>query len=108
MAPEWRDAYLKDKRAQGYYQIEGPGMINDSIDFTPHKVIGLASMIDSNIIWATPKANIIHLTKKSINKNRVKVEESKRSLAIMTDWWEGIGFGIDQIVWTTASAASSS
>jgi hypothetical protein len=108
VAPEWLEAYLKDKRSLGYYQITGPNQINANIDFTPHQVIGLPSMIGSGVVWATPKSNIIHLTKKSINKNRVRVEESKRELAIMTDWWEGFGFGINEIVWTNSGASSGS
>jgi hypothetical protein len=108
MSPTWERAYLEDKRAQGYYQISGPGQINKSVDFTPFTVKGLPSMEGSNVIFATPKANMIHLTKKSINANKFNIEESKRQLAVMTDWWEGIGFGINQIVWTNHGTGSAS
>lgn len=108
MSKKWRKAYLRDKRANGFYQIKSDKEIDESIDFDPRMVKGLASMNGSDDIWITPKSNVIHRTKKFINSNRFKVEESKRQVFVMTDWWEGIGFGIDEIVWTTASAGSGS
>jgi hypothetical protein len=108
MSPSWVRAYLTDKRAQGFYQISGPGQIDRSVDFTPLTVKGLPSMEGKNDIFATPKANMIHLSKKSINQNRFNIEESKRQLAVMTDWWEGFGFGINEIVWTNYGTGSAS
>jgi hypothetical protein len=52
----------------------------------------------------TPKANLLHLTKKSKNSASFKVEEAKRNVAIMTDWWEGFGFGLNEVVWTNVKA----
>lgn len=108
MSPTWAKAYLRDKRSNGFYTINGAGEIDYSIDFTPHKVRPLPSMAGSGDLWATPKANIIHLQKKTINKNKVNIEELKRQIFVATDWWEGIGFGINEIVWTTVGAASGS
>jgi hypothetical protein len=100
MAPKWLRAFLKDKRAQGYYQITKPGDIDNTLDFSPAKVIGLPSMIGTDDLFITPKANLLHLTKKGKNSASFKVEESKRNVAIMTDWWEGFGFGLNEVVWT--------
>jgi hypothetical protein len=108
MSKRWERAYLTDKRANGFYQISGEGQINKKVDFVPQEVKGLASMAGSNVLWATPKANMVHLTKKDINKNKVNIEESKRQVFLMTDWWEGIGFGINEIVWTTYGTGSGS
>jgi hypothetical protein len=30
-----------------------------------------------------------------------KIEESKRQVFFMSDWYEGIGFGLNEAVWTT-------
>jgi hypothetical protein len=100
MAPRWQRAFLKDKRAQGYYQITKPGEIDNTLDFSPAKVIGLPSMIGTNDLFITPRENLLHLTKKGKNSATFKVEESKRCVSIMTDWWEGFGFGLNEIVWT--------
>jgi len=106
MSPSWKRKFLKDKRALGYYQIKGANEIDDSIDFTPSNVIGLPSMEGTNDIWATPVGNFLHITKKGENSSKVNIEESKRCLAIMTDWYEGLGFGINETVWTNVAAAA--
>lgn len=107
-SPSWVRAYQEDKRAQGFYTIKGPEEIDVNIDFTPFKLRGLPSMEESNVLFCTPKQNMIHLMKKTINQNRVNIEESKRQVFIMTDYWEGIGFGINEIVWTNYGTGSDS
>ena len=108
MSQRWVKAYLRDKRAQGLYTIKGPGEIDGSVDFLPFEVQILPSMAGTSDIFATPKENMIHLTKKDVNKNRFNIEESKRQVFLMTDWWEGVGFGINQAVWTNVPAGSGS
>lgn len=104
MSPKWARAFLKDKRTLGYYTIDGANKIDNSLDFAPAKVYGLPSMIGTDDIWITPQSNFLHLTKKGENASKVKIEESKRCLAIMTDWWEGLGFGLKEVVWTNVPA----
>lgn len=108
MSPYWAKAYLRDKRTNGFYTIKSQGEIDLSIDFAPQTVVPLPSMAGTNDIFATPKENMIHLTKKDSNRNKFNIEESKRQVFLMTDWWEGIGFGIDQAVWTNVTAGSGS
>jgi hypothetical protein len=101
VAPKWKRAFLKDKRSLGYYEITAPGQIDDTLDFSPARVIGLPSMIGSDDLWATPIDNFLHVTRYGENASKFKIEESKRCVSIMTDWWEGLGFGINETVWTT-------
>jgi hypothetical protein len=107
VAPKWQRAFLKDKRAQGYYQITKPGDIDNTLDFSPAKVHGLPSMIGTDDLFITPRENLLHLTKKGRNSANFKVEESKRCVSIMTDWWEGFGFGLNEVVWTNVPEPSS-
>ena len=100
VAPKWRRAFLKDKRAMGHYQITSPGQIDDTLDFAPVQVVGLPSMINTDDLWITPRNNFLHVTKNMNNSKIFKVEESKRCVSILTDWWEGLGFGINELVWT--------
>ena len=74
--------------------------INTGIDFTPLKIKGLASMVETNDIFCTPSENFLHISPATITKNTFKLEESKRSVAVLGDWSEGLGFGINQAVWT--------
>ncbi len=111
LSPQFYRAFLRDKRAQGFYQITGPNEIDDSVDFSPRRVKGLPSMNGTSDMWATPKANKIHLMKKSQNMRRFEVQKFDRQVKIMTDWWEGVGFGINEAVFMTeetANAASGS
>jgi hypothetical protein len=98
MSPKWVRAYFRDKRAQGFYDYKSDKDINSNIDFTPQQVVALPSMSGTGDIFATPKPNMIHLTKRSAGKNSFKIETLKRQVFFYTDWWEGVGFGIDGAV----------
>jgi hypothetical protein len=93
--------YLRDKRAQGLYNLSKDGEIDNRVDFTQIRVHGLPSLNGEKFIFATPKENMMHITKKLANQTNFRVEEAKRQLSIMSDWYEGIGFGINEAVWTT-------
>lgn len=84
----------------GFYQNKSDQDINTGIDFTPLKIKGLASMVETNDIFCTPSENFLHISPATVTKNTFKLEESKRSVAVLGDWSEGLGFGINQAVWT--------
>ena len=100
MSPKWLLKYKRDKRLAGFYNISSDSEIHDTIDFTNHKLIGLPCLNDTDTFFATPKSNLFHLTKKGNNKSNIKVEEYRRTVSLMCDWWEGLGFGLDGAVWT--------
>lgn len=107
MSRKWYKKYMQDKRSQGFYQKTSDKEIDGGIDFTPLDVVPLASMVGTDDIFCTPKANFIHLSPATITKNNFKIEEAKRSVAVMGDWSEGLGFGIDEIVWTNKQKTAS-
>ncbi len=107
MSPQWAKYYHRDKRAQGFYTIASDAQIKNTIDFMPQMVVPLPSLSGTSVIFATPKTNLIHLTKKGENKNRFDLQESKRVVNILADWWEGIGFGINGAVWTNLQPTGS-
>jgi hypothetical protein len=100
MSRKWYKKYLQDKRAQGFYQKTSDAQIDGGIDFTPLDVVPLASMVGTDDIFCTPKANFLHVAPATLTKNNFKLEEAKRAVAVMGDWSEGLGFGINQAVWT--------
>jgi len=103
----WYKKYMQDKRAQGFYQRTSEKMIDAGIDFTPLDVKPLACMVGTDDIFCTPVENLLHITPATITKNQFKLEEAKRSVAVMADWAEGLGFGIDQAVWTNIQSTGS-
>ena len=100
MSHKWYKKYLQDKRSQGYYQRTSDQQIDGKIDFTPLDVKPLASMVGTDDIFCTPQINFLHVSPATITKNMFKIEEAKRAVAVMADWSEGLGFGINQAVWT--------
>ncbi|MGQ7868717.1 hypothetical protein [Sunxiuqinia sp. sy24] len=108
MSKYWTKKYLQDKRSQGFYQNKSDKEINTGIDFTPQDVKGLASMVGTDDIFCTPKENFLHLSPITMTKNQFKIEEAKRAVAVMGDWSEGLGFGINQAVWTNIQKSAGS
>lgn len=100
MSRNWYKKYMQDKRAQGFYQKSSDKEIDAGIDFTPQSVLPLAMMTGTDDIFCTPKANLLHITPETDTKNSFKIEEAKRVVSVMGDWWEGLGFGLNGAVWT--------
>ena len=107
MSRYWYKKYMQDKRAQGFYQKTSDKEIDGGIDFTPQSVKPLACMTGTSDIFCTPRANLVHITPETLTKNNFKVEEAKRNVAVMADWGEGLGFGINGAVWTNIQASGS-
>jgi len=107
MSRAWYKKYMQDKRAQGFYFKTSDAQIDGGIDFTPLNVKPMSSMVGTNDIFVTPQANFIWVTPATLTKNNFKLEEVKRSVAVMADWSEGLGFGINQAVWTNILPSGS-
>jgi hypothetical protein len=98
---------MQDKRAQGFYQKTSDKEIDNGIDFTPQSVKPLAAMTGTNDIFCTPKQNLLRLYSLSSERKNFTIEESKRVVSVMADWWEGVGLAYDQVVWTNITAGGS-
>ena len=107
MSRYWYKKYMQDKRAQHFYLKTSADQIDAGIDFTPLSVKPLASMTGTNDIWCTPESNFLYLSNATLTKNQYKIEEVKRSVAIMADWSEGLGFGVNKAVWTNIRPSGS-
>jgi len=107
MSRAWYKKYMQDKRAQGYYIKTSDKEIDGGIDFTPLDVKPLACMVGTDDIFCTPAENFLHLSPATFTKNSFKLEEAKRAVAVMADWSEGLGFGINQAVWTNIRKTGS-
>lgn len=102
--PKLVTQYLRDKRNTHGTDINyDPNKL--TIDFSSNKkIVGLPSMEGSKYIWATPDFNFLHFRKLG-GTTDPKVEESKREVFLMLDWWEAIGFGLNQLVYVYKPAA---
>lgn len=91
-------AYLRDKRnTHGTDVNYEAGKI--TIDFADNvKIKGLPSMAGSPYIWATPDENYLYIRRVN-GMSDPKVEEALRQVYLMLDWWEGLGFGYNPLVY---------
>lgn len=89
--------YHQDKRnthgADVNYNAEKP-----VVDFSTCELVGLPSMAGEKYFWATPVDNFLYIRRQNGMK-KPRVEESKREVFLMTDWWEGLGFGYNELVY---------
>ncbi|HVZ97975.1 MAG TPA: hypothetical protein VG847_13930 [Chitinophagaceae bacterium] len=69
-------------------------------DFENIQVIGRGSMTGVSKIWTTPKLNAIMAFKGGSNRGMVEVEKVDRMVKVYTDFWIGLGFIQDALVWT--------
>lgn len=74
------------------------GKDDTQVSKTNLTVVGLPSMIGSNGMWCTPKANAIKLLKRTENMNNFKIENVDRQVKLYTDYSTGIGFVINAAV----------
>lgn len=99
VSQEFQRAFLENKRAAGYYWLNGPEDINNRVDFTKQVVMGLPCMAGSKDMFAFTTGNLLWLTRK--DKFNFDVQKEDRYVKILGDWREGIGFGVNKMVWTT-------
>lgn len=88
--------YLRDKRNTHGTDVNYDAA-KPTVDFTNVEIVGLPSMKGEKRFWATPNGNFVYLRKQNGMK-KPKVEESKREVFLMLDWWEAVGFNYDALV----------
>lgn len=105
VSPKWKRAYLTDKRNTHGTDVNYQAN-KVTIDFMENfTLVGLPSMQGYDEIWATPKNNLLHI----INRERINppmMENVDRQVKVYGDWWEAIGFGINEYVFAGLIDAS--
>ena len=97
MEPKFLVNYFRDRRTTFGGNVDYTAGVT-TVDFSPNiELVGLPSMEGSGYIWGTPAVNFVHLRKSNGMKDP-KVEEAKREVALMLDWYEAIGFDYNQLV----------
>lgn len=97
MSPFWVRKYLRDKRNE-----HGTDVNYDSnklsVDFYDNcKIVGFPSMAGTDDIFVTPSFNMKHVKRTGTNKPP-KVETQKREVYLMDDWYEGLGFDLNELI----------
>ncbi len=77
------------------------------LDFVNGKLAPVASMTGSDYLIATPAWNLVHL-RRAKTEIPFEVEVQKRQLSVYTDWFECLGFLVDEYVYAYAPGWSQS
>lgn len=92
--------YVEGRRTKynsTYFQVTDKNLIQD---FETTAVVGRASLTGVNKIWSTIQGNGIMAFKGGANRNIVEVEKVDRQVKVYTDFWIGMGFIQDSLVFT--------
>lgn len=100
MAPEIFTAYKRGKRQKYNQNYEQEADKTSLADYPNLKVAGFLSHTGSTKIWTTPEGNAIEAMKKVGNDQIFKIEEARRVVDILTDYYKGIGFEQERYVYT--------
>jgi hypothetical protein len=101
VAPEMETAYLRKVRDLGSYTISTDKQVENRIDFSNVVIKGVPSMTGTKHCFATTGDNIVHLTTRDMSKSNCDIQKADRQVKVLMDWWEGLGFGCNQMVIAT-------
>lgn len=87
------------RKAMNSQYLQQPNL-QEVTDYPNIKVVGLPSMAGSDVIFSTPAYNRVRHTKKANLMDNMKVEEQKRAVQIMTDFWDSLNFLLPEEVFT--------
>jgi hypothetical protein len=108
MSRTYRDKFrqgMNDKYNIAYAQTE---QLTRFRFFENVSVEGRASMINKTRIWTTPKFNLLFPVKGFSNKSAFDVQKQDRKIKFLTDWWQGVGFVQNKLIWTSAGEVPDS
>ena len=64
----------------------------------------LPSMAGENMIFTTPKENFIRLMNRNTGASNISIESVDRQIKVFADWYESVGFGIEEAVFAYVPA----
>lgn len=103
VAPKWLRAYRQAKRDMGLYNIN-VGQVNqldETIDFSNHKLVALPSMTGTDDMWGSVNNNLLWLTKREGNLAQASIQLHHYNVDILLDWFEALGFACNKMVWVS-------
>ncbi len=110
MSQEMQLNYLRDKRnVHGQVVTYTNEAQNVAIDFRPNwRIVPFGGMdvAGDNYIIATPRANLLHYLKTDGWRMEAP-QTSGRQVLLLADWFEGLGFGVNEMVYAYQGDASA-
>lgn len=100
-------SYMKRRRDLHGVDSNYGGFAN-LLEGTNMQLVPLPSMAGKDIIFATPKDNFIRLINRNDGASNIAVENVDRQIKVYADWYEAVGFGIEEAVFASVPAAEDS
>ena len=82
--------------------------VNPMLEGTNMTLVPLPSMSGKDIIFATPKENFLRVINRNDGASNIAVENVDRQIKVYADWYEAVGFGIEEAVFASVPAAADS
>lgn len=77
-------------------------------NLTGRNIVGLPSMNGSNVIFATPRGNMLRLIDIFDKPQVTDVQVADYKVKVFMEWWDGIGFWMNQLVLVSVDNGSGS
>lgn len=100
---KWFAAYHRKRRDLHGADNNYAGM-KDVIEGSNLTLVPLPSMTGQNILFTTPKENFVRLINRNNGASNITVESVDRQIKVFADWYESVGFGIEEAVFASVPA----
>jgi hypothetical protein len=104
---KWFAAYHKKRRDLHGQDLNYAGQ-KDVIEGTNMTLTPLPSMNGKEVIFCTPKENFIRLMNRNDGASNITIESVDRQVKIFADWYESVGFGIQEAVFASVPVSQAS
>ena len=103
LSRKWFSAYHRKRRDLHGTDNNYDGM-KTILEGTNLTLTPLPSMAGENVIFTTPKENFIRLMNRNNGASSISVESVDRQIKVFADWYESVGFGIEEAVFAYVPA----
>lgn len=105
LSRKWYSAYHKKRRDLHGQDTNYTGQ-KDLVEGSNLTLTPLPSMNGKDVIFTTPRENFIRLKNRNEGASNITVESIDRQIKVFADWYESVGFGIQEAVFASVPAAS--
>ena len=103
LSRKWFAAYHKKRRDLHGTDTNYDGM-KTMLEGTNLTLTPLPSMAGEDMLFTTPKENFIRLMNRNNGASNISIESVDRQIKVFADWYESVGFGIEEAVFASIPA----
>jgi len=104
---KWYAAYHKKRRDLHGQDTNYAGQ-KDVIEGSNMTLVPLPSMNGKDVLFCTPRENFIRLMNRNEGASNISIESIDRQVKVFADWYESVGFGIEEAVFASVPVSQGS